>query len=302
MAFASGGMHGLSFVKETTFGTTPETPSMKKFRHTSCSLGLSKESLQSNELRADAQISDFRHGNKNASGDIGFELSYGAFDDFLEAAMRGTWATNVLKAGTTIPSFTFERAFADIGQYEVITGAQIGSMSLDVATNAMVTGTFNIVGKNVTFSTTSLGVAADVATNAPLDGFSGTISEGGTTIALVTSVNLSLDNGMSPLFVLGSDTAAGISAGRINVTGTVSAYFQDMTLLNKFINETESSLQFTLGNGTSKSYVINLPRIKYSGGENSVSGEDPIQLSMPFQALLDATAATNIMITRVPGA
>ncbi len=102
--------------------------------------------------------------------------------------------------------------------------------------------------------------------------------------------------------MLGDRAAAGIVPGRINCTGTVSAFFSDMAMMNKFLNETESSLTVVLGDGATKSYRITLPRIKYSGGNNPVSDEGPIQLDMPFQALLDNTAQTNIIIDRIPGA
>ena len=101
---------------------------------------------------------------------------------------------------------------------------------------------------------------------------------------------------------MGSNTTPAIVPGRSNLTGTVSAYFENATLLTKFIAETESSIEFTLGNGTTKSYTFLIPRIKYSGGDNPASGEGPIVISMPFQALYDSSEATNLKITRIPGA
>ena len=34
MPFATGGNHGLRYVKEATFGVTPANPTMKELRHT----------------------------------------------------------------------------------------------------------------------------------------------------------------------------------------------------------------------------------------------------------------------------
>ena len=79
--FATGGFHGTRYVKETEFGVTPTNPVMRNLRHTSNALILSKDSFQSEELRSDAQISDLRHGNRQASGDIGIEFSYAEYDD-----------------------------------------------------------------------------------------------------------------------------------------------------------------------------------------------------------------------------
>lgn len=309
MAFATGGFHGLNCTEEIDFGVVPASPQMKRLRHTSCSLVLSKDSFQSDELRSDAQISDFRHGNKQASGDIGIEVSYGEYDAFLAAAIRSTgWAIDpetgneAVVAGTHMRSFVLERVFNDIGQYEYFTGCEVNTLSFTVEPNSMVTGSIGIVGKNIEFSTTPLDPSPDPSlTASPFDGFKGVLEEGGAVIAVITSVEISIDNSIEAQFVIGSDTAEALTAGRINITGTITAFFENMDLLQKFVNETESMLKFTLGDGVRESYVFTLPRIKYSGGENPVDGEGVITLNMPFQALYDECTGTNIKIERVPG-
>lgn len=301
MAFASGSNHGLKYIKESTFGTTPATPTMLALRHTNCSLALSKDSFQSGELRKDAQISDLRHGLKKASGEISLELSFGEYDAFLAAALRGSWVADELVAGIVTPTFTIEREFADINQFELFTGCAVNSLSLDIKTNAMITGSLGFVGKNVTFGTSTAATTTTPSlTHSPLDGFSGTLKEGGAPIAVVTGIKLQIDNGIDTANVLGSNTAAALVPKRINCTGTVSAYFQGMSLLQKFVDETESDLEITLGSGGPGSYILSVPRIKYSGGDNAANDEGPIMLNMPFQALLDADTATNVKITRIP--
>lgn len=203
-------------------------------------------------------------------------------------------------AGTTLKTFSFEREFADIGQYQFFKGCAVNSLSLEIQTNAMITGTMAIIGKEAVFTGTSSATGNETSgTCSPLDGFSGALKEGNTNIATVTSISLQIENNIEPANVVGSDVASALVPGRINCTGTVSAYFENLTLLNKFVNETESSLQISLGSGKG-SYSLLLPRIKYSGGDNPADGEGPIMLNMPFQALLDPTTGTNVKITRTP--
>ena len=78
-------------------------------------------------------------------------------------------------------------------------------------------------------------------TSSPFDSFSGTIEEGGSAIAIITELSLTLENGLSPLFVVGSDTAECISIARSNLSGSVTAFFESEALYEKFLNETESS-------------------------------------------------------------
>jgi hypothetical protein len=309
MAIANGSQHSMSYIAESTFGTTPATPVLKALRHSSTTLGLSKDSIQSDELRADRQISDMRHGNKSASGDIGIELSYGSFDDFLEAVLGGTWDVGVpsvgidqLKVGTTRRSFTIERLFSDITQYHRFTGCNFSTLSLSIAPNAMVTGSLGVIGKGMTTATAIITGATYPAatTTSPFDSFTGTINENNSAIAVITSLDINLDNGMNPLFVVGSAETLQPSIGRSNVSGSVSAYFEDSTLLDKFLNETETSIDFTLVDTAGNEYFFDLPRIKYSAGQPDVSDEGPVTISFDFQALYNAADTTNLIIQRNP--
>jgi len=394
MSFAAGSYHGLSFIEETTFGTTP-AGDPTALRHTSCGLGISKDGFQSNELRADRMISDFRHGVIRAQGDIGIEFSYGEFDSILEGALFGEWSDNVLKAGTTAKSYTLRRRFADIFLDGVFTGCMFNGFSLSIPANAMVTGSFDVIGKEGSYAgtqhtatltitaavgaeaggdvtttiaggtpvTTTLadgdsasaaaekiaasiddsslysasatdevititynavdgdntvvydpdtteaaGTVSDIAasaitasqTHAPFDSFTGVLKEGDTEIAVITSIDFNLQNGLEPTFVVGANTTPRIVPGRSNLTGSISAYFENKALLDKFIDETESSIELELGS-TNNKYDFLIPRIKYTGGDNPASGEGPIVLNMPFQALYDTTEETNLKITRTPG-
>lgn len=301
MSFATGGFSGVSYVEETTWGVTPSTPTMVKLPTTGCSIVLSKDTFQDETLRSDRRISDLRHGVQQSGGDTPFMFRYGDFDPIMQAALYGTWTADVLKDSITERSFTFEREFADIGEYGVFTGCNIGSFSISVDANAIVTGSYTVVGREASYSTTPLDASPTaISGNSPFDSFTGELKEGGSTIGVVASVELSVDNGVEPTNVVGSNLSARNVAGRSNVSGSLTVYYEDSTMLNKFINETESSLELTLGDGVSESYVIELPRIKYTGGDNSVSDEGVISMSMPFQALSDDSEDCTIKITRIP--
>lgn len=304
MTDASGARHSIAYVPEVTYGTTPATPAFKKVRHTGVTLGLSKDSITSEEIRDDRQISVHRHGNRKVGGDISGELSYGSFDDLLEAVLCGTWSTNVLKAGTTRRSFTFERKFADIGQYLRYTGCELNTMELTVAPNQMVSVAFGVVGKDQSIAQTAISGATytDVSTTEPFDSFTGTITEGGVAIATVTELSLSLENGIEPQFAIGSSTTRRPTIGRSKLTGKITAYFEDEDLLAKFQNETESSLEFTLTDLDGNDYTIELPLTKYNSGQPDTSGEGSVTIPLDFVALFDAGEASQIKVTRAPAA
>lgn len=302
-AGAAGSQTWLAYIAETLFGQTPAAPQTKFLRTTGNSLALSKQTLTSNELRSDRGIADVRHGNRQVGGDISIEFSLSAFDDFLEAALGGTWTADVLKAGTNLKSFSLERGFKDIAQYLVLTGCVVSKFALDIQPNKIVTGSFSILGKDETVSAVPLNAdPTDAPANSPFDSYKGSLKEGGAAIATVTGLQLSLDNGSVANFVLMSAALDNITQGRSNLTGTLSAYFKDASLLNKFLNETESSIEITLNDkaNPAKGYTFLFPRVKYMGGDPPVNSEGPIVQSLPFQALLDPVTGTNLQITRMP--
>lgn len=313
---SNGSRHALYGVPESTYGETPQDPALDAIRITGTTIGLSKDPLESAEIRSDRQKADFRLGANQVGGDLNFELSYGSFDQLLDAVlMADGWesdtpalGTDQIKAGVTRKSFTFVRHFSDVATadkpYYIYRGVEINSMTLAIAANAMITGTFSVVGKSQALAEdlSVLGTPTfpPASTTSTLDSFTGSLTEGGTDIAVVTEINLELQNGIEPRFVVGSKDTIRPSDGRSNLTGTVTAYFENSTMVEKFLNESDSSIVFELPDGAGNVQRYRIPRIKYTGGQPDVTGEGPVTLSMPFQALLSPNEGTNILIERVP--
>lgn len=302
---SDGSRHAAYLVPETVYATTPTTPSMLAIRHTGFTLGMMKKTLQSTEIRADRQIADFRMGSQQIGGAIDFEPAADAtFEAMLEASLCGIWAGSELKADVVRRSFSVLRYFSDMASggkpYHLFTGVEFGGFKLKCTADAMVTGSFSVLGKSMALSTTAPAGATlgTPSVTSPMDSFSGALTEGGSTLAVVTEVELSLENALAPRFVVGSKTTIRPSIGRSNMSGKMTAYFEDSSLVDKFINETSSSLQFVLTAGAN-SYTFKLGNIKYTGGQPDVKGEGPITLAMPWQAVYDPDDLSQIVITKV---
>jgi hypothetical protein len=299
---AVGSERTLSYVAESTFGVTPGTPSMKYVRALSgAKFDLARSTFTSNEITPTRQVKFLTYGNRSGSGDIPFELSYGSFDDFIEATLGGTWATNVLKIGTTDRSFTFEEGYPDISIYEQSTGVVFTGMSLSVKPNQVVNGSFKVLFKDQAAAAT-LDASPDAAnTNPVYDSFTGSITEGGSTLATVTSLDLSIDQTGTPSNVLFDATAQSITLGKVNVTGTIAVRFTSNALKAKFLAGTTTDLSFTLGSGLAlgKSIKFDMSNVKYTSASNSTD-ETELTQTLNFTAIYDETDATSLMVTRIP--
>lgn len=385
MAFSSGAQRDLYYAKETSYGVGPSPLDMTEVRNTEDTISLVRDSFVSDERRGDRGIHDMRLGNKQPAGDISFEFSYGAFDDFLLAGLgastwvapytdltvnvtvdedaktytraTGSWLTSgvkvgdtitvtgltttadnitakvttvttlvitfgdatglvditvaeegvfntdarVIKKGSTVTSFAIEKAFTDVNEYQLYTGGIVNTVNLEVSPNAMITGSFGMLFQDAeNGGTVYHNDITGVVTNRPFDAFTGYIKENDTTNSIASSLSISLDNGFERNFVLMQNTAPQMTSGKSNVTGSVTLYFSDSIIYDKFVNETESSIELRLADDGNNGYVITLPRIKYTSADTPVSSDGAIINTMNFQALDDETEKSNIIIRRQP--
>jgi hypothetical protein len=114
----------------------------------------------------------------------------------------------------------------------------------------------------------------------------------------VTALELSLENGIEPLFAVGSSTTQRPAIGKSRVTGTLTSYFESKALYEKFLNETSSSIALTLTDLDGNDYLIEIGNVKYNSGQPDVSGEGAVTIAMDFVGLYDSADASNIVITR----
>lgn len=299
MAFAQGSRSSLSYIVESTFGTTP-AGNFTNLPFSTHSLNLTKDRVAGNDIQADRMPRVDRHGNRQVSGDISVDLRDADYDDLLEAAMLSTWSTNVLKVGTTPKFFSIEDYAADIDQARLFTGVTVNTMSVSLAPNQMVTTTFGLVGKTMTIGGTEK--TQDPASGAaPFDAYSGDLAIGNvgaaSAVAIVTALDFTLTNGFAPTFVIGDDSAPSLEYGRAEVEGTLSAYFEDASLINRFLDETETEIEVSVGDGTN-TMTFTFPRVKINSADVGVDGPTSRIVNLSFVALYDSTEGTNLKITR----
>jgi len=299
--FAQGSRSSLSFIVESTFGTTP-AGNFTNLPFSTHSLNLTKDRVAGNDIQADRMPRVDRHGNRQSGGDIAVDLRKGDYDAFLESAMLNTWATDVLKVGTTPKYFSIEDYAADIDQARLFTGCTVSTLALSIAPNQMVTTTFGMVGKDMSIGTTEK--TQDAASgNAPFDAYSGDLAIGNvgssSAVAIVTGIDFTLNNSFAPTFVVGDDSAPCLEVGRAEIEGTITAYFEDAALINRFLNETETELSVSVDDPTgSNTYTFLFPRVKINSADVGVDGPNSRIINMSFVALYDSTEETNLKITR----
>jgi hypothetical protein len=164
MPTASGLFKQVTYKKEVTFGVKPAASAAQLIRRVSSDLSLNKDTYQSNEIRPDFQISDFRHGVRKVEGSINGELSPKTYSEFIGATLKRDFtagvsatAVSVTIAGTA-PNYTVTRA---AGSY-LTDGFKIGSVI------RLSVGTLNV--NNINKNLLIVGLTATVANVIVLNG------------------------------------------------------------------------------------------------------------------------------------
>lgn len=375
---------------ESVYGVTPAV-AFQEMRFTGEGLNKNIENILSNEIRSDRQVTDLIQVDADVTGSINFELSYGAFDDFLVAALYSAgWSTTVavsatdisaanadnsfntvaedftteniavgqwievrgfstnptnngyfkvvsvaatklvvsggdalidetagdtitmagsmIRNGVTETSFTLEKEFSDKAQFFLYNGMIVGTMGLNFNVKEILAGTMGFEGKSLTVAqtTASTGAPSAAASNQIMNSVSHfkRLREGGSEINtaasyFVSDVGVNLSNALRPQKALGVLGSTEIGAGRATIEGTLKGYFEDETFVNKFLNGTETSLDWYVEDNAGNAYYITLPRIKLATLAVNAQGIDQdVLLDGTYQALRDPTTDCMIQIDK----
>ena len=248
-----------------------------------------------------------RHGNRSVGGSVEVDLRRGDYDLLLESAFFNTFSGDNLTIGTAPQFFTLEDAALDVTQFRQFQGCLVNSATFNIAPSQMVQTTFDIVGKNMLQAGTTLGAPADAGVFEPFDSFNGELLEGGIAsgndLCSVSQLQFSIANEAGPVHTIlcgdNADQAAQMQFGNATVEGTLTAYYEDAALINKFLNETESVLSVTVDDPTgTNGYTFYMPRIKYNGANVPVANMQSRLIELPFVALKDDTAGYSLRLTR----
>ena len=383
MSFSESNRVRLSYIAEPNLGETPSVPEMQEMRITSSGFAADKQTVLSDELRADRMVSAMPEVGFESAGSCGIEWSLGGtFDELLEAALCGEYseetdvsgiALTVVAASSSISdplagapfaptsvgdyiflsgfseaanngftkvltkvdddnitvtntnmvdetsavsaaisgktlingvqqrSFSFEQAFEDINSFQLFSGQRLGVMSVEAAANSIVTGTFEFTGTEVEadsnpFNGSLLSPTSTEVLNATSN--VGQIVKDGVPLATaIQSISLNLDNALRVQQAVSNKFPVGIGYGRQVVSGSLSAYFENLDLYNAMLAHDDVALTFGFQDAEGNAMVIELPRIKFNTSAPAPSGIDTdVMEEIDWTAIADTNGEYQIKI------
>ena len=209
--------------------------------------------------------------------------------------------------GVTQSSYTMERTYrtgegADEFK-EYLRGMVPGTFSMSATASSIVESSFSFIGQTQAFETELGGMTRPTAPAFSVYNSASnvaTIAIGGEPMGdnFVMEASIEIENNLRERNALGTLGAISVGAGEFSVTGSLNTYFNNSDLIQKVIDNSETSLTLAFNSGD-ESIVFFLPRVKFSEGTPDVSGKnEDVMAAISFQAILDETTGYTMAIAK----
>jgi hypothetical protein len=183
-----------------------------------------------------------------------------------------------VKNGVTTRSFSIEKSFEDLAnEFEQLTGMTVDTFDLEVPTEGIVTCSFGFLGKIGASAASTGGDGSNTAAASndimnSIDHVSGVL-EGATLASFdLISLGLSMRNASAPRPQVGSLGAVSMRNGSFEVDGTLQAYYDTKTTMDKYLNNTVTALAAVMEDDDSNVFVFDMPRVKFTSGQRVAGG------------------------------
>ena len=230
--------------------------------------------------------------NRDVAGDIVAPVDSLAMPYWLQKMFGDSTVTGVgpyvheWKIGNTMPSTTIENQFLDLATdaYVRFLGCRPSAWSMEVGGDDELVSTISWLGKSESNETSSFDAAPTTVSLARLNNFEAALLEGGATLSNAKTLSFNIDFGLdTDQYVIGSGGARGdLPEGIVAVTGNLKTLFEDVSLLNKAINGTESSLKLTITGSASSVFEVEFEEIRYARNSPDIPGPQGLMVDLNF--------------------
>jgi len=205
--------------------------------------------------------------------------------------------------GTTKQSYSIEKEFTDnTTDFEIDKGFYPNEFTLTTEAESLINVSFGYMGKNSASAsaTANTGRAKTAPTNpvfSSVDDVTAVLEN--LTSTGVISLDFTINNKMRNRAIVGTLGPNSMGSGSVDITGTLQAYYSNSTMIDKYLNFTDSNLALVLEDGDGNGYVIDFPKINFTDGERLAGGTNTdVVVNLPFSATRYATEDVTVRIAR----
>jgi hypothetical protein len=210
-----------------------------------------------------------------------------------EAAATTGIGARMVRNGVEKRSILLEKRWNDISQFEGFSGMRLGQMNMQLTSRQLVTGSFSLLGAQGPIQTTTRAASSVIAPTRPVYDASNNVAEireaGTPFLTPVTSLQLTLLANLRSKPAVANRLPIDIGLGTMEVTGQLEAYFENITVWQKFYDHTATSLFFRLTDAGSRSTMVTIPSLYIAEGDIPTQGQNQdVFIPLPFRAGFDS--------------
>lgn len=309
MTVADGSLVRLAYVAEATTGTTPATPSFKTLRYQNSDVKPTKQTETPDEVRADGNATAPVDVGQTVAGTINALLSYGTYDDLLEALFRGAWTANALVNGITHKTFTLEEFFEQGTPDTFIryVGCRVNTLDLSLEAKKSVQANFGIMGLESPAPGTAIITGATYAAATTTEVFNAALNvadldvTGIAATPVIQKLSVRVNSNLYANDAVARRGTYSHGLGRFEVEGSISAYFETKDVYEAVLAHTTVGISFELQDAAGNKYLFEIPKAKLMDGGPSKPGNGrAVMVDVPFRGFIDTGIGGTMKITRTP--
>lgn len=215
---------------------------------------------------------------------------------------QGSEITN----GVLLETYALQKEYTDLSnEFALYSGMGVNELNLQIARRSYITGRFGWMGiREESGASNVLGTPVSDNTSLPMqttDHIQGVLENN--SVIGATELNFTANNNLRDRSELGQLGPGELGTGRFQVTGTFTGFYKSNTLIDKYLNNTASSLAIKTKDPAGNWYVFDWPKVRFSTGSRNSSGRDTdILVPLDFQAVRNADEDITMRIVRFPAA
>src|SRR6185312_7892268 len=177
------------------------------------------------------------------------------------------------------------------------TGVRMNTLDLSLRPKQEVTANWGVMGITSPAPTTAIISGATYAPATATDIFNAGLNVAALSIAStslvrtpkIQALDLRISNNLYEIDAVGQYYPYSHGLGRFDVTGTITALFENFAMLSAIMNHEDVALGFTLQDAIGNSLAFSIPKVKLTDGGAPVPGNNqPVIVAAPFQAYFDS--------------
>lgn len=247
-------------------------------------LNLVKAYIENDQIRDDGITDVGRHSTRHSNGSYEVPFVVGGMEDLIEAVFRGTFAGGSLIQGVVERYFTFEQWYTKISKSKTFSDVKVVGMEFNAQPDANIILTFRLMGLDADSGASRVLTSPAYTTASPLVMADGAITINDVEYAVLTALSFNLDLGGDAPSVL-APVSPDVFLANAKLTGTFTAFKQDMVFFDAFKDETPGSLliECVERNGPG-ACSFEIPNVSFTGDDDPLGGSSGLPETVPWAA------------------